>query len=41
MLPGPVFTFELMTTARRGRFYLIRAFYAAILFVILWSVHAA
>jgi ABC-type transport system involved in multi-copper enzyme maturation permease subunit len=39
MLPGPVFNFELMATARRGRFYLIRAFYAAVLFVILWAVH--
>jgi ABC-type transport system involved in multi-copper enzyme maturation permease subunit len=41
MLPGPVFNFELMSTARRSRFYLIRAFYAAILFVILWGVHSA
>ena len=41
MLPGPVFNFELMATARRNRFYLIRAFYAAILFVILWGVHSA
>jgi ABC-type transport system involved in multi-copper enzyme maturation permease subunit len=40
MLPGPVFNFELMATARRGRFYLIRAFYAAVLFVILWAVHS-
>ena len=37
----PVFNFELMATARRTRFYLIRAFYAAILFLILWAVHAA
>ena len=41
MLPGPVFNFELIKTARRGRFYLIRAFYAVILFFILWGVHAA
>ena len=41
MLPGPVFTFELMTTARRGRFYLIRAFYATVLLLILWTVHSA
>jgi ABC-type transport system involved in multi-copper enzyme maturation permease subunit len=40
MLPGPVFNFELMATARRSRFYLVRAFYAAILFIILWAVHA-
>jgi ABC-type transport system involved in multi-copper enzyme maturation permease subunit len=41
MLPGPVFTFELMATARRSRFYLIRAFYAMVLLVILWSIHSA
>ena len=41
MLPGPVFNFELMATARRSRFYLIRAAYAAILFVILWGIHSA
>ncbi len=41
MLPGPVFTFELLTTARRGRFYLARAFYAVVLFIILWTVHSA
>ncbi len=40
MLPGPVFTFEMLTTARRGRFYMMRAFYAAVLFVILWSVYS-
>jgi ABC-type transport system involved in multi-copper enzyme maturation permease subunit len=31
MIPGPVFAFELLTTARRGRFYVMRAAYAAIL----------
>jgi ABC-type transport system involved in multi-copper enzyme maturation permease subunit len=41
MLPGPVFTFELMTTARHGRLYLVRAFYAVLLLVILWIVHSA
>jgi ABC-type transport system involved in multi-copper enzyme maturation permease subunit len=41
MLPGPVFTFELMTTARRGRFYATRAFYATVLLLILWAVHSA
>jgi ABC-2 family transporter protein len=41
MLPGPVFNFELMATARRNRFYLTRAFYAVILFLILWAVHSA
>ena len=38
MLPGPVFTFEMMTAARRGRFYSIRAFYATVLLLILWTI---
>ena len=41
MLPGPVFNFELMATARRGRFFLVRSFYATILLVILWAVYSA
>jgi ABC-type transport system involved in multi-copper enzyme maturation permease subunit len=41
MLPGPVFAFELLTTARRGRFYLARAFYALVLLIILWTVFTA
>ena len=41
MLPGPVFNFELMATARRSRFYAVRGFYAAVLFVILWGVFSA
>ncbi len=41
MLPGPVFNFELVSTARRGRFYAIRAFYATVLLVILWAIHSA
>jgi len=40
MLPGPVFNFELLGTARRSRFYLVRAFYVAILLVMLWAIHA-
>ena len=41
MLPGPVFSFEILATARRGRFYLVRSFYATVLLVILWTVHTA
>jgi ABC-type transport system involved in multi-copper enzyme maturation permease subunit len=41
MLPGPVFTFEMMMIARRVRFYAARAFYATVLLLILWTVHAA
>src|SRR5262245_62522285 len=41
MLPGPVFAFELLTTSRRGRFYLARAFYAVVLFIILWAIHSS
>ncbi|MFI5455420.1 MAG: ABC transporter permease subunit [Isosphaerales bacterium] len=40
MLPGPVFNFELLGTSRRARFYLVRAFYAAILFLMLWAIHS-
>ena len=41
MLPGPVFTFEMITTARRGRFYAIRSLYAIVLLLILWMIHSA
>jgi ABC-type transport system involved in multi-copper enzyme maturation permease subunit len=41
MLPGPVFAFELSSTARRSRFYLVRGGYAAILALILWGIHAS
>jgi ABC-type transport system involved in multi-copper enzyme maturation permease subunit len=41
MLPGPVFTFEMMTTARRGRFYSLRALYAIVLLLILWMIHTS
>ena len=33
MLPGPVFSFEISAMARRGRFYLVRSFYATVLLV--------
>jgi ABC-type transport system involved in multi-copper enzyme maturation permease subunit len=39
MLPGPVFAFELLATAWRARFYLIRALYAVVLLLILWAAH--
>src|SRR5262249_1462988 len=41
MLPGPAFAFELLTTARRSRLYLARAFYALVLLMILWTVFAS
>jgi ABC-type transport system involved in multi-copper enzyme maturation permease subunit len=40
MIPGPVFSFELLTTARRGRFYVMRAAYAVLLLMIFWSIYA-
>src|SRR4051794_18904087 len=40
MIPGPVFNFELLTTARRGRFYLLRSAYALILLLILWVIYS-
>ena len=33
MLPGPVFAVELMTTARRARYYALRTFYGLVLLV--------
>lgn len=35
MLPGPVFTFEMLRVARRPRFYFLRAAYALILLLVL------
>jgi ABC-type transport system involved in multi-copper enzyme maturation permease subunit len=40
MLRGPVFNFELLSTARRARFYLVRSAYAALLLFVLWMIHA-
>jgi hypothetical protein len=41
MLTGPVFTFELTTTARRGTVYATRAFYAIVLLLILWAIYSS
>jgi ABC-type transport system involved in multi-copper enzyme maturation permease subunit len=40
MIPGPVFSFELLTTARRVRFYVMRVAYALGLLVVFWSIYA-
>jgi ABC-type transport system involved in multi-copper enzyme maturation permease subunit len=37
MLPGPVFSVELTTTARRARYYALRTLYGLILLVIVWQ----
>ena len=34
MLPGPIFNVELLTSARRARYFLVRAAYAAVLLVL-------
>jgi ABC-type transport system involved in multi-copper enzyme maturation permease subunit len=39
MLPGPIFTVELLTSARRARYFLVRAAYATVLLVALWVVY--
>jgi ABC-type transport system involved in multi-copper enzyme maturation permease subunit len=39
MLPGPVFNYELLTTARRGRYHLIRIAYALMPVLVLWLIH--
>ena len=41
MWPGPVFNVELMTTARRARYYFVRAFYGLILLYLLWQTYEA
>ena len=40
MLPGPVFQFEMITAARRRRFYSTRALYAVVLLLTLWMIHS-
>ncbi len=37
MLPGPIFNIEMLTGARRTRFYWIRAIYGSILLFALWA----
>jgi ABC-type transport system involved in multi-copper enzyme maturation permease subunit len=37
MLMGPVFRAELLRTARRGRYYILRLVYGAILLLLIWS----
>ena len=37
MLMGPVFHAELLRTARRGRYYILRLLYGAVLLLIIWS----
>ncbi len=39
MLPGPVFYTELLTTARRGRYYIIRFGYGLLLLFFFWQVY--
>ena len=37
MLMGPIFRAELLRTARRGRYYILRFVYGAILLLLFWS----
>ena len=37
MLMGPIFRAELLRTARRGRYYVLRFVYGAILLLLIWS----
>ncbi|MDB5349693.1 MAG: hypothetical protein JWN86_940 [Planctomycetota bacterium] len=41
MLPGPVFAAELMTTARRARYYALRMMYGMVLLVVFWASYRA
>ena len=38
---GPVFEFEILTTARRGRFYAVRAGFAFLFLMVIWQIHTA
>jgi ABC-type transport system involved in multi-copper enzyme maturation permease subunit len=37
MLPGPVFNVELLTTARRARYYALRFLYGLVLLLLIWQ----
>ena len=37
MLMGPIFRAELLRTARRGRYYILRFVYGTILLLLFWS----
>ena len=39
MLPGPIFAVELLTSARRARYFLIRVLYALVLLFMLWITY--
>jgi ABC-type transport system involved in multi-copper enzyme maturation permease subunit len=39
MLPGPVFNIELLTTARRARYYAARVTYGLVLLAVLWQTY--
>ncbi len=41
MLPGPVFNVELLTTARRLRYYVTRVIFGALLLFLIWTNYAA
>ncbi|HEV3122211.1 MAG TPA: hypothetical protein VGY53_09920, partial [Isosphaeraceae bacterium] len=38
MLPGPVFNVELVITARRARYYVVRAIYGLVLLILVWII---
>ncbi len=39
VLFGPIFTAEMVTTARRTRYFVIRVVYAVVLLLTLWAIH--
>lgn len=41
MFPGPVFHAELLTTARRARYYVLRALYGLLLLGVIWTSYQA
>ncbi|TWU20819.1 ABC transporter permease [Bythopirellula polymerisocia] len=41
MLPGPIFRVELVTVARRRRYFVLRVIYAALILLVLWTTYSS
>jgi ABC-type transport system involved in multi-copper enzyme maturation permease subunit len=41
MLPGPIFRVELVSMARRRRYFILRVLYAALILLVLWTTYSS
>ena len=41
MLPGPIFRVELISIARRRRYFVLRVLYAALILFVLWATYSS